>query len=107
MNKDADATESQKEAAHWHKEIEQCESDRRDWLEKSRNIIQRFRDERADKDNTTATRRMNLLWSNVQTLAPAVYGRMPEPIAERRYKDKDPVGRAASMILERALRYEM
>src|SRR5690349_203643 len=50
---------------------------------------------------------MNLLWSIVQTLAPAIYGKTPEPIAERRYKDKDPVGRAASMILERALRYEM
>jgi hypothetical protein len=103
----AAATESQKEAAHWHKQIEQCEADRKTWIDKSKAIIKRFRDERADKDNTTSTRRMNLLWSNVQTLAPAVYGKTPEPIAERRYKDKDPVGRAASMILERALRYEL
>lgn len=107
MSQDAAATESQKEAAHWHKQIEQCEADRKTWLDKSKAIIKRFRDERADKDNTTSTRRMNLLWSNVQTLAPAVYGKTPEPIAERRYKDKDPVGRAASMILERALRYEL
>jgi hypothetical protein len=107
MAQDAVATKSQKEAAHWHKQIEQCEADRKTWLDKAKAIIKRFRDERADKDNTGATRRMNLLWSNVQTLSPAVYGKTPEPIAERRYKDKDPVGRAASMILERALRYEL
>lgn len=96
-----------KSAAHWHEQIKQCETDRKAWIDKSKQIVRRFRDERADKDNTTATRRMNLLWSNVQTLQPAVYGKTPEPICERRFKDKDPVGRAASSILERALRYEM
>ncbi len=107
MAEQPQSDDSQKEAAHWHKQIEQCEVDRKTWIDKSRAIIKRFRDERPDKDNTTEARRMNLLWSNVQTLAPAVYGKTPEPIAERRYKDKDPIGRAASMILERALRYEL
>lgn len=104
---DADQTDSMKEAAYWHEQIKQCETDRRTWMTQVKKIVRRYRDERADKDNTPQTRRMNLLWSNVETLSPAVYGKQPVPIAERRYKDKDPVGRAASTILERSLRYEM
>jgi F0F1-type ATP synthase membrane subunit b/b' len=48
-----------------------------------------------------------VLWSNIQTVLPALYGRTPRAQVERRWKDKDPVSRTAATILERALQYEI
>ena len=42
---------------------------------------------------------MNVLWSNVETLSPSIYGRELVPICERRFLDKDVVGRVAAQIL--------
>lgn len=77
----------------------------KEWLERSAKIVKRYRDERPESQQSR--RRMNILWSNVQTLMPAVYGKMPKPIVERRYMDRDPAARTASMILERVLSFQM
>lgn len=49
--------------------------------------------------------RLNVLWSNVQTLQPAIYARTPKPVAERRYKDADPIGSLAAVLVERCLQF--
>lgn len=96
-------------AARWIAEIEKAEKRSEKWIKRGRKIVKRYRDERADTETElrTGKRRFNILWSNVQTLKPAVYGRMPQPIAERRFLDHDPVGRMASTIIERTLRYDI
>ena len=48
---------------------------------------------------------INVLWSNVQILKPTLYARMPKVVVERRFKDRDPVGRLACLIAERATSY--
>lgn len=92
--------------ADWKLQIELAEQRNEKWAKRSKRIIKRYREDRPDGD-TAMPRRMNILWSNVQTLQPCVYGRQPVPIAERRFLDRDDTGRVASMILERVLRYEM
>lgn len=67
-------------------------------------ILRRYRDER--QTNSTQTR-YNMLWANVQTLKAATFSRMPKPDVSRRFKDNDPIGRVASMILERAMDFEI
>src|SRR6185312_1703753 len=52
-------------------------------------------------------KRLNLFWANTQTKKSAIYSKLPVPICERRFLDKDTTGRVASTILERALRYEL
>jgi len=75
------------------------------WEKRSEAIIKRFRDEaRASREAVT---KFNILWSNVNTLVPACYSKVPEPDVGRRFRDQDPVGRVSSLILERALRYEL
>lgn len=95
-----------KDAARWKLQIEHAERDAETWIKRGEDILKRYRDERAD-DAYSGPRRYNVLWSNVQTLKPSIYGREPVPVAERRFLDKDVVGRTASQILERAMRYEM
>jgi hypothetical protein len=43
----------------------------------------------------------------VQTVIPAIFARLPRPDVSRRFRDNDPIGRVASMMLERALEFEL
>lgn len=49
----------------------------------------------------------NILWSNVQILAPTLFSRLPKIVVQRRFKDADPVARVASLTAERATSYMM
>lgn len=81
------------------------------WETRAKAIVKRYRDERADvaADDPEITQgsKFNILWSNIQTLMPALFAKTPKPVVERRYLDKDDVGRTASVILERCLSYEL
>lgn len=101
-----DAKESASLASTWLAELKLAKKEDEKWVERSKKIVQRYRDERKDIAIDTA-RRFNILWANVQTTLPALYGKTPRAQVERRFKDQDPVGRTASMILERALQYEI
>ncbi len=96
----------QEMAAHWKTQIEQCDKSTDKWRKRAEKISKNYRDERDEQDKGAA-KRLNLYWSNVQTLKPAIYSKVPVPIAERRFLDKDNTGRVASSILERVLRYEV
>ncbi len=75
------------------------------WRKRARKIVKRYRDERDESSRSGS--KYNILWANVQTIKPAVYSRPPKPEVSRRYDDQDPAGRAAAMILERCLSYEI
>jgi len=74
------------------------------WEGRVDKILKRYRD---DRTTTTAQSHYNILWANVQTLKAATFSRMPKPDVSRRFKDNDPVARVASMLLERALDFEI
>ena len=74
------------------------------WEGRVEKILKRYRDERT---TTTAQSHYNILWANVQTLKAATFSRMPKPDVSRRFKDNDPVARVASILLERALDFEI
>lgn len=73
------------------------------WEKRTQEIVARYAAER--KSRTAGRRRYNILWSNIQTLQPALYFSPPKPNIERRFKDKDPAGREASEVLERSTTY--
>ncbi len=90
-------------------EIDLYEKKFKEWEQRAKKIVKRYKDERAEveKGSKQDEARYNILWSNIQTMLPNVFARLPKPEVSRRYKDKDNVGRVASMILERALEYEV
>jgi hypothetical protein len=108
---DRHTTENRKLAEDWKTQIELAERRTETWEKRCERIVKRYRDERTGTSTSgvelDVPRRMNVLWSNIQTLKPSIYGKEPVPICERRFLDRDPTGRAASQILERALRFEM
>ena len=76
------------------------------WEGRGKKIIAKYRDEKRDEELSSVTR-FNILWSNTQTLKNATFAKLPKPDVSRRFRDNDPVGRVASLILERALDYEV
>lgn len=74
------------------------------WAKRGRSVVKRYRDERPER---AGSHRMNILWSNVQTLAPTLYARTPKADVQRRFLDPDDTGRLASLLLERAISYSL
>jgi hypothetical protein len=89
----------------WFNCIAQYERTFKEWEGRADKIVKRYRDESRSRNNPNA--KFNILWSNVQTITPAVFARLPRPDVSRRFRDNDPIGRVASMMLERALEYEI
>lgn len=108
---DEPATEAQKKALYWIGEIETAEKWRADYWKRAKRIIQRYQNDDWTQDGNVQTqttdRRFAILWSNVQTLGPAVYAKTPQPVVTRRFKDADPIARVASEVLERACCYTL
>lgn len=94
------------EARRWLDNLRLAKRDDKKWTSRGDRIVKRYRDDRSEASRNSE-KRYNILWSNVQTMLPALYGKTPRAQVERRWKDKDPVGRTASIILERALQFEI
>ena len=76
------------------------------WQARVKKLVKRYRDDtRGAGGNETA--KFNILWSNVQTLIPAVYAKLPKADVQRRFGDNDPVGRVAARLVERAIDFEI
>lgn len=103
--KGVDQEERVSSAEYWLDEIGRAEGSFEKWNERAKKVVDRYRDERSGAE--VHRRKFNILWSNTQVMKPALYGRMPKPEVSRRYNDQDPIGRAAAMIQERALEYEV
>lgn len=88
-------------AARWIAELRLAEMDSHRFVTRGREIERRYMDERTTAERDMA--RFNVFWSNVQTLKPAIYAAPPKAVVQRRYLDTDPIARAASTILQRAI----
>jgi hypothetical protein len=95
------------EVQYYQQMLGAYEAEFKKWEARVRQILKRFRDDRATTTSGTSGSKFNILWSNVTTLVPACFSRVPQPDVSRRYKDNDPVGRVAALLLERALEYEV
>lgn len=74
------------------------------WRKRAAKVLALYADVERYKDSETEKARsvkFNILYSNVQTLAPALLPSIPTPDVRRRFRDEDPVGRAAADMLER------
>jgi hypothetical protein len=89
----------------WYKTIMGYERSYKRWEARADRIVKKYKDDSRYDRNPNA--RFNILWSNVQTIQPAIFARLPRPDVSRRFRDNDPIGRVASMMLERALEFEI
>lgn len=104
-------TDEGKLAGYWIDQINLAEREQEPWWRSGDVIVRRYKNEDGSRGNTNAVldprRRYAILWSNVQTLRPAIYAKSPVPEVSRRFRDEDPVGKLASEVLERALSFSL
>lgn len=98
-----DEVKISKAQARWVGEIETYETKFKPWQARSEKIIKRYIDERSQAEENKT--KYNILWSNVQTLLPAIYAKPPIPNIDRRYDSDDELGAYSALVLERATSY--
>jgi hypothetical protein len=97
--KDQLGTSPKAVARKWKLELKLADKREENWRRKAREIYTAYTPE------TAATNSFNILWSNTETLRQAVYNSLPQPEVRRRYQEDDPLGRAVSDVLGRALEF--
>jgi len=92
----------------WLGVVHSYDNEFKKWDARVTKIIRRYRDDVRNNGTTGyESARFNILWSNVQTLVPAVFSKLPKASVARRFSDNDAIGRVAAMLLERTLDYEI
>jgi hypothetical protein len=86
----------------WFKEMAAAENREKNWKKEAKEVVGIYESAETAQDNE-----YNILYSNTETLLPALYSNTPRPVVKRRYDDEDLVGKVGSQILKRALEYEI
>lgn len=83
----------------WLTEIEDARKREKDWRKEAKALIDLY-EVKESRENE-----FNILYSNTETLLPALYNNTPRPVVQRKHKDKDPLGAMVSKITERTLTF--
>lgn len=93
------ANATQLRVAHWIKEIEACRKREAQYRKDGQRILEIYDGSKSEELP------FNILYSNTETLTPAVYSAIPRPVVQRRFKDDDPLGKAAAQAGQRGLEF--
>lgn len=102
-----DGVAKKKTYADLKKELDSYQKQFKKWLKRYDAILKRYRRETQETETEAADNtnpKFNVLYANISILQGAVYNHIPSPLVMRRFTDKDPVGRTACDILQRALK---
>lgn len=87
------------EVQRWLDEIKDAKKRESDFRRDGERVLKIYG---AEKNETTP---FNILFSNTETLLPALYSAVPRPVVNRRFKDEDPMGKASATAGQRALEF--
>jgi hypothetical protein len=80
---------------YWLGEIAAAGKREKDFRKEGKRILEIYSGKKKDSIP------FNILYSNTETLMPALYSAQPRPVVQRRFKDADPLGKASSMAGQR------
>lgn len=89
------------EARKWLNELRLADKREESWRKQAEKLWERYRSKKERKSS------FNILWSNTDTLLPAVYNSDPKPDVRRRFRSEDVIGKAVSEVLSRCLVYTL
>lgn len=100
-DQDKELKTNQEKVRFWLGEISAARKREKKYRETGRRILEIYNAKESDKVP------FNILYSNTETLAPALYNSQPRPVVQRRFKDEDPLGKAASSAGQRVLEFHV
>lgn len=98
---DEDKAEFPRDAKPWLAMLKEAEDRDRKYHERCDKIDGMYA--RATSLDTSNDREFQVFWANMEVLGPTIYSRPPQPDVAPRFKDRDPVKRAAADMLQRGL----
>jgi hypothetical protein len=99
LTSDNDGRTESKDVRHWINEISAAKRREKDFRREGERINSIYDGKEREKIP------FNILFSNTETLVPAVYSMVPRPVVERRFKDEDATGKAAAVAAQRMLSF--
>ena len=96
---------------YWLDELEDSDETEKDWRDDANKVVDIYRGEDVaataigSDGQKMRKNTFNILWSNIETLKPAIYNKTPVPNVQRRFKDEDQLGKAVAQVLERSLEF--
>jgi len=84
---------------YWLNELDEAKKREQKWHKEGRRILDIY----SCKDTNKVP--FNILYSNTDTILPALYSAIPRPVIKQRYKDEDITAQAAATAGERLLTY--
>ncbi len=91
--------EPSNEVKSWLAEIASSKKREKDYRKEGEEIIEIYSGKKAEQIP------FNILFSNTETLLPALFSQTPRPVVQRRFKDEDPIGKAAATAAQRMLEF--
>lgn len=87
-------------ARFWAIQLDLADEEEAKWRKRGRKVCDLYADVARAQERERSVK-FNILYSNVQTLAPALLPSTPRPDVRRRFRDEDKVGGIAADMLER------
>ena len=89
------------ESRSWLMQLEESERIYKDYQDRSDGIERLYAD-LGRLSSSVRDREFQIFWSNIQVINPSIYARPPIPVVVPRFKDRRPLYRVASELLERS-----
>lgn len=96
---DMDETKQADLTKTWLARIESAIKREKKFRDKGNTVVNLYEGKKADETPFA------IVYSNTETLQPALYNQRPVPIVARRFKDADPIGKAAAETSTRLLKF--
>jgi len=91
----------------WRDEITNAEQENKEWHERGRKIVKRYKDDRKGAIDGL-DKKFNLFTTNVGIMQAALYAKVPKVLVERKFQDADDdVARVAALIMQRAITQDL
>ena len=94
-----EAAKADPKVQSWLTELDSARKRLKDYRKDASRVVKLYEGGKAQESP------FNILYSNTETLAPALYNNLPRPVVQRRFKDDDPLGKVASDVARRSLEF--
>lgn len=84
---------------HWLEEIAAARKREKAFRREGKRVLDIYNGKKKDQIP------FNILYSNTETLVPALYNAQPRPVVQRRFKDEDPLGKVSAQAGQRTLEF--
>lgn len=90
---------------YWLNEIAAAKKRDKQFFKDGQDILDIYDSNKDHSDASDGRVPFNILFSNTETMFPALYSATPRPVVQRRFKDDDPLGKAAAEAGKRMLEF--